>query len=79
MFPYYRFHFNLLFIGHIWIEWDYGTINIYRYGNDGCYDVVTSEDTRLLSEDQLIAVGCVVRRGNNTMNRQGSTIHISSH
>ena len=49
--------------GHIWIEWDYGTINIYRYGNDGCYDVVTSEDTRLLSEDQLIAVGCVVRRG----------------
>ena len=58
----------MLFIGHIWIDWDYGNICRYRYGAEGCYDVVTSEDVRLLSEDQLIAVGCVVRRGNNTMN-----------
>ncbi|XP_052099443.1 uncharacterized protein LOC127733989 isoform X2 [Mytilus californianus] len=47
--------------GHIWVEWDFGNINRYRYGVEGCYDVVTSEDPRLL-EDQIIAVGCVVRR-----------------
>ncbi|XP_063432707.1 uncharacterized protein LOC134714925 [Mytilus trossulus] len=47
--------------GQIWVEWDFGNINRYRYGVEGCYDVVTTEDPRLL-EDQIIAVGCVVRR-----------------
>ncbi|VDI51128.1 Hypothetical predicted protein [Mytilus galloprovincialis] len=48
--------------GQIWVEWDFGNINRYRYGVEGCYDVVTTEDPRLLEDDQVIAVGCVVRR-----------------
>ncbi|XP_061194921.1 uncharacterized protein LOC133203068 [Saccostrea echinata] len=53
-------------VGWLWIEWDNGDKNKYRYGNihfvSGVHDVVVCDLPRVL-EDELIAVGCLVVRG----------------
>ncbi|XP_061169363.1 uncharacterized protein LOC133178656 [Saccostrea echinata] len=48
--------------GWISVEWDTGGNYRYRYGADGCYDVVVCDDPRVL-HDEMIAVGCLVSRG----------------
>ncbi|XP_062613171.1 uncharacterized protein LOC134274944 [Saccostrea cucullata] len=48
--------------GWISVEWDTGKGYTYRYGAEGCYDVVVCDDPRVLN-DELIAVGCLVSRG----------------
>ncbi|XP_071102578.1 uncharacterized protein [Haliotis cracherodii] len=48
----------------LYVQWDNGTFNQYRYGLDGEYDVWPAPDQpRLIASDMLIEVGCEVTRG----------------
>jgi len=48
-------------VGMLWVEWDNGISNRYRF-HDNEYDVTVVDEPRQLF-DELIAVGCVVKRG----------------
>ncbi|XP_048733836.2 uncharacterized protein LOC125649965 isoform X2 [Ostrea edulis] len=51
--------------GHIWVMWDNGHRNVYPYGSGNRFAVMVVDEPRLLQQDQLIEVGCLVRRGDN--------------
>lgn len=58
--------FNFL-AGWIFVEWDNGQTFDYRYGNNGlmvAYDLTVCDEPRHIPENQTIATGCLVRRGN---------------
>lgn len=48
------------------VEWDTGSVFDYRYGSSifekDKYDVIVCDEPRML-ENELIAVGCLVKRG----------------
>uniref|UniRef100_K1Q8F0 Protocadherin alpha-11 n=1 Tax=Magallana gigas TaxID=29159 RepID=K1Q8F0_MAGGI len=53
--------------GWIFVEWDNGQTFDYRYGNNGlmeAYDLTVCDEPRHIPENQTIATGCLVRRGN---------------
>lgn len=53
--------------GWIWVHWDNGSCNKYRYGADGAFDVKSVEcQPRMVYSDLLIGIGCEVQRGKNT-------------
>ena len=49
-------------LGQLWVEWDSGHVNIYKYNQLLGFDVLPVEEPRIL-KDELIAVGCLVQRG----------------
>ncbi|XP_046572273.1 uncharacterized protein LOC124280405 [Haliotis rubra] len=50
----------------LYVQWDNGIYNQYRYGLDGEYDVWPAPDQpRLIASDMLIDVGCEVTRGHD--------------
>ncbi|KAK3096845.1 hypothetical protein FSP39_003900 [Pinctada imbricata] len=51
--------------GQVWVEWDSGHLNIYKYHRMLGYDVTVVQEPRILGYDELIAVGCLVQRGAN--------------
>ncbi|XP_067666529.1 uncharacterized protein [Haliotis asinina] len=48
----------------IWVHWDNGTYNKYRYGTDGAFDVKIVECQPRTTES-LIDIGCEVQRGSD--------------
>ncbi|XP_052698912.1 uncharacterized protein LOC128176544 isoform X2 [Crassostrea angulata] len=51
--------------GFISIIWDNGHQCQYPYGIQGRFAVIVVDEPRILQRDQLIEVGCLVKRGNN--------------
>lgn len=49
----------------VWVQWDTETTTYRKYhcGVNGGLEVVIVEEPRVLIDDQLIAVGCRVKRG----------------
>ncbi|XP_023931975.1 uncharacterized protein LOC112042165 [Lingula anatina] len=46
------------------VKWDYTDgIGVYRFGENNCYDVLPTDEPRILRADQLIDVGVKVVRG----------------
>lgn len=54
-------------VGWLHVEWDNGKQFSYRYGHDGLTkqsDLLVCDEPRNMSENQEIAIGCLVRKGN---------------
>lgn len=49
--------------GIISIMWDNGNRYLYPYGIQGRFAVMVVDEPRVLQRDQLIEVGCLVKRG----------------
>ncbi|XP_071117103.1 uncharacterized protein [Haliotis cracherodii] len=48
----------------VWVSWDNGFNNVYRYGVTGNYDVLIADDKpRLMEEEGVIDIGMQVERG----------------
>lgn len=48
----------------IYVLWDHGTHNAYRYGDGGQFDVMqASHRPRILADSELIEVGVQVEKG----------------
>lgn len=55
-----------ILVGWLHVEWDNGQLFPYRFGNDGLtekYDLKVCNEPRIVPENQEIAVGCLVRKG----------------
>lgn len=50
---------------HVWVEWDLNSVACrYRFGSKGMYDIIEEDNQpRILKPDELIEIGCRVRRG----------------
>ncbi|XP_046568677.1 uncharacterized protein LOC124277072 isoform X1 [Haliotis rubra] len=55
--------FNHALDNIVWVIWDNGHSNVYRYGQKDKYDVITVEDQPRDIDDYSIAVGVQVERG----------------
>ncbi|XP_046350608.2 uncharacterized protein LOC124131392 [Haliotis rufescens] len=56
----------------IWVHWDNGSCNKYRYGADGAFDVKSVEcQPRMVYSDLLIGIGCEVQRGADWQDEYG--------
>ncbi|XP_067667526.1 uncharacterized protein [Haliotis asinina] len=55
--------FNHALDNIVWVIWDNGHSNVYRYGHKDKYDVITVEDQPRDIDDYFIAVGVQVERG----------------
>ncbi|KAL8580284.1 hypothetical protein ACOMHN_061525 [Nucella lapillus] len=50
--------------GWLYVKWDNGTHNAYRFGESDCLDVQQTDDhPRILDESEMIDIGVQVRRG----------------
>ncbi|XP_067666492.1 uncharacterized protein [Haliotis asinina] len=49
---------------YVWVYWDSGHLNVYRFGQNGCYDVTEVHDQpRILDSGGNVDVGLQVERG----------------
>lgn len=65
-------------IGHddttlsVYVEWDNNDrVNVYRYGQDGAFDLLLVDEPRALSKFEPIAVGCTVKKGPGWKSKEG--------
>lgn len=49
---------------YVWVFWDNGHLNVYRFGQNECYDVIGVHDQpRVLDGSENVDVGLQVERG----------------
>lgn len=62
----YLMHFVISIDGWLNVEWDTGSVRMYRYGSTNTekdkFDVQVCDNPRIL-QNELIATGCLVTRG----------------
>lgn len=62
----YLMHFVISIDGWLNVEWDTGSVGMYRYGSTNIekdkFDVQVCDNPRIL-QNELIATGCLVTRG----------------
>lgn len=59
----------LILVGWLHVEWDNGSRFLHQFGHDGIkenYDIRVCDEPRYIPENQQIATGCLVRKGNHT-------------
>lgn len=59
----------LILVGWLHVEWDNGSRILHQFGHDGIkekYDIRVCDEPRHIPENQQIANGCLVRKGNDT-------------
>lgn len=67
----------LILVGWLHVEWDNGSRFLHQFGHDGIkenYDIRVCDEPRYIPENQQIATGCLVRKGNHTR-RVNKRIH----
>jgi len=52
----------VLLLGMLWVEWDNGHRNCYNYKGH-IMEVVEVDNPRVLGNNDLIAAGCLVKKG----------------
>lgn len=69
---------TLLIAGFISIIWDNGHQCQYPYGIQGRFAVIVVDEPRILQRDQLIEVGCLVKRGTKVYKFQSTGQYVDT-